>query len=121
MSTLKTMAQKVVLSSGLENFQSDLISENMGKCANQWSGGSVAFVCHGAEVEARKNWIRKQKLQKVREILDDWWQVRDKILNKFRDYYSSLLATFWGHFGGKFAPSPVYFFPDWWKMMKRVL
>eukprot|EP00057_Strongylocentrotus_purpuratus_P012713 XP_011667187.1 PREDICTED: CCR4-NOT transcription complex subunit 3 isoform X1 [Strongylocentrotus purpuratus] len=29
MSTLKNMAQKVVLSSGLENFQSDLISENM--------------------------------------------------------------------------------------------
>ncbi|XP_063961939.1 CCR4-NOT transcription complex subunit 3-like isoform X2 [Lytechinus pictus] len=29
MSTLKTMAQKVVMSSGLENFQSDLITENM--------------------------------------------------------------------------------------------
>lgn len=29
MSTLKTMAQKVVMSSGLENFQSDLISDNM--------------------------------------------------------------------------------------------
>lgn len=44
MSTLKNMAQKVVLSSGLENFQSDLISENMGKYANQWSGGSVVGV-----------------------------------------------------------------------------
>lgn len=44
MSTLKNMAQKVVLSSGLENFQSDLISENMGKYANQWSGGSVVCV-----------------------------------------------------------------------------
>ena len=51
------MAQKVVMSSGLENFQSDLISENMGKYYN------VLILLHNTSSSKAENKTSSKQVQ----------------------------------------------------------